>query len=278
MKINKSFRLDIRVAAFLLFLLLTFSVTACGIMADVYFKEPTSLSVVSSDPQAVELTFTAENQEKAPNDDFLLAGYDVYYYFDSESNKKKAMVRYPKVPDNTLLITTLVNSDATVPGGVVRFPASGGFSNDTIFQDITIPVTNSMIDLRLGSGNSSNVKIYFDNRITAQVPKDTSIAVEIDEIYPNYTLYYSKTKDMWGDFKQETIDIVDDFAGFYDKDFYDNVVPTSAKVSGTTDKYKVNFFVIAKGFNSNETRNKTLFIESIRSNTVTVTFQIKSGT
>lgn len=278
MKIKMSCNSDMKVAIVILFVLFSFAITACGIMADIYFKEPTSLSVVSSDPQAVELIFTAENQEKAPNGDFLLAGYDLYYYFDNESNKKMAMVRYPRVPDNPSLITNLVNSDPTVPGGVFRFPSTGGFTNDTIFQDITIPVTNDMINLRLGSGKSGNVKIYFDNRITDQVPKDTTIAVEIDEIYPDYTLYYSKTKDVWGDFKQETLDIVDDFAGFYDKDFYDNIVPASAKVSGTTDKYKVNFFVIAKGFNSNETRNKVFFIQSIRSNIVTVTFQIKSGT
>lgn len=245
---------------------------ACGIMADIYFKEPTSLSSVGASPQSVELEFTAENQEAAPNGDYLLAGYDVYYYFDTINSKQKAMVRYPKTVANGDLIASLVNSDATA-NSIIRFPASGGFS-DTLYEDVSIPVTNGMIGSYLGAGRSGNVKLYFNNYYSTgqQNPHTDSNTIFIDELFPAYSSYANKS---WGEYK--TTGTADDFLGFYDRDFYNNVVPVSARVEGSSpEQYKVNFFVVAKGFNSNETRSKTLFIESVRSNIVTVTFELKN--
>lgn len=246
---------------FLVFLSLLF-LNQCGIEDTFYFEEPKNVTVIGNDPQQNVVYFTADNQEE-DNGKYLLIGYDVYYYFEGATVVKKAMVKDPVVSTNPY--GNLIDFKALEPTRFVNFSTT----ND-LYQQFTIPVTNSMIDDVL-DGKSANVEFYFHdttyiaNDSSDTNPKKYSAVIRMELIYPAYSDYYGKD---WND---------SNFKGFYDKDYYDSigVSPIETLPSGNL-LYQVTLYIIARGYSSGTLQKD--FTSSSRSNYVTITFEVDPTT
>lgn len=236
--------------------------TTCGLKYETIFNSPSSVDVDDDIKTEISITFTADNQEK-DLDKYLLAGYDVYYYFEKSSDSKLAMVKDPVFLDDDNRNPKLIDFVDDEPD---RFPEDP-FDNIDIYQDITIPVTEDMIEDILKEGENDNVVIYFhdhdiNNDSGEKNPYDDSDRVIIDEVYPKYSDYKNQS---WGD---------EDFKGFYDIDFYNAQNVDPVEDTATYSIYKVYFYIIAKGFNSDIERDDS-YVKSVKSSTVEVGFKVE---
>ena len=176
----------------------------------VYFQEPRNLHYESDG----FLYFNGANQEE-DDGEYLFVGYDVYYYFSDSKNAKKAMVRMPSTPDPDTIWHESPHSKLISFVSDTRFPSSE-FSESylrTIYQYVTFPVTEDMIDDVLEKNNNDNVKICFHNSDLIESgqtnPKQNSSSyIIMEELFPNYSEYSSQS---WAD------EVSDDFRGFLDR-------------------------------------------------------------
>ncbi|MBN2546751.1 MAG: hypothetical protein JXB50_13205 [Spirochaetes bacterium] len=257
----------------------------CGIEDSFYFQEPINLKVDNVNQAANIVRFTAYNQEE-DSGNYLLIGYDVYYYFGgNESSAKKAAVKIPIVNFSLSPLTNLIDftKGNVKPYGtgsdddLIRFSkfidVYGNPNTNDLYNIFTIPVTHKMIDEILYEGNNDNVELYFHNIDFIEnepylVPDygcnpkidSTEKSIKIENIYPDY---FSYKDEVWADA---------DFLGFYDYDFYKyNGIAYNYESIGKY-YYVANMYVIARGFSSG-TYDKD-FISSIKSNTITVIFEV----
>ena len=244
---------------------------SCGIEDNIiYFQEPRNIEIDDSDQTKIIVKFYGYNQEE-DDGEYLFVGYDIYYKFSSSDDEKKAQVRYPIPPFNNL---TFHNNALIDFSDNSRFP-NDNFSDydmEEFYQLVSIPVTEDMIKDVLKEGKSDNVRFCFDNRnIDAgkyNPDQDSNNKyIMCNDMFPEYDDYKNKR---WGGL---------DFLGFYDEDYYNNddYVITPSKIEGVFKYYKIDFWIIAKGFNSNSERDKN-FIESLKSETFTLEFKVDIST
>ncbi|MCG8573219.1 MAG: hypothetical protein MJB14_24050 [Spirochaetes bacterium] len=267
----------------LIFALIVIFLTNCGIKYTTYFQEPVLLEVPDS-ANGTELVYfhcTAYNNEEDENEN-LLAGYDLYYFFsisdldsdsryDTPQTKAGALKAQVYYPNN---LSSGRNSDLyNFPGSEPsRFPPSD-FTDTEVYEDISIPVTDSMIDDILSDeDNDENLEIHFYNYAindgNNNPYKDSgSGTVIMDEVYPNQSEYSGED---W-----ET-----DYLGFLDKDFYDyyGINPLDGEGGVDYEIYRVYFYLKAKGFNSNEERSPSEFVYSDSSSSLEVKFKVYNST
>ena len=178
----------------------------CGIEdTTLFFQEPRNFHIL--DQGNYIFSFYGFNQEKDA-DRFVFAGYDIWYYFTSSKNAKKANVRYPFVnnpdtihdsPHSKLLD---VISDSNDPG---RFPADQ-FSISDIYRYITFPVNSDMISNILKKGKNDNVRFSLINLAEPSPsdfnPKKVNDYIIMEELYPNYDEYgtFTGTRSVGGKF------------------------------------------------------------------------------
>lgn len=246
---------------YLFFLVILTLLLQCGIEDTLFLEAPKNVTVEGSNPQQNKIYFTADNKEE-DNGKYLLIGYDVYYSFEGFTSYKKAMVKDPVVSTNPF--QNLINFKTLEPSRFVNFSTT----ND-IYQQFTIPVTTSMINVL--DGTPANVEFYFhDTLLIANNSSDTNPkldakVVRMELIYPAYEEYYGKD---WND---------SNFKGFYDKDYYDyyGIKPVETLPSGNL-LYKATMYIVARGFSSGTLQRD--FISSARSNYVTVYFEVDPST
>lgn len=251
---------------------------SCGLEDSVYFNPP---SVLASETEngTLYITFTGYNQEYEGNTtNYLFVGYEIYYYFGNNSSSEKLAMVYNPI-DTT---------DVTKDSNLIDFYSLNKNSSSNeyqrwvddsttkthlqeLYKSISLPVTIDMISDVLYEANNKNVRFCFVD-LTDTTGDTNPLIVEkegnyilMDKIYPNYDEYKNYE---WG--KKEN-----DFVGFYDQDYYDelNIEPTSE--GGNT--YQMTLEVKAKGFNIG-LRSPSNYTESIFSNTVTVLITPLDGT
>lgn len=259
---------------FLIILITLILCNTCGIEdTTMYFQEPKNLAY---DEASSTIYFDGYNQEK-DGDEYLFVGYDVYYYFNDDSKSaKKAAVRMPqhsmdryKVNQNNhapLLDFSTVSSS---------FQGFSAYDLDIIYQDVTFPVTEDMIDNVLEEGKSDNVKLCFNRPATLGTVNPKKVSddhIYLEELFPKFEQYKSQVVDngLWGGY--------DDFYGFLDLDYYNYYGYTSYATEGSNNLYKMKIFVIAKGFNSNTKRNKGDYIESLKSTVREISVSVPQST
>lgn len=261
-----------------LFVLILFFQNTCGVEdSTIFFQEPRNLSY---DEANFTLRFDGYNQEE-DGDEYLFIGYDVYYYFNKDSkNAKKAAVRIPKIseprenPAGVNIHSTLLDYRS------VSIESSfSNYSDDdknTIYQDVTFPVTEEMIEDVLRKSKSDNVRLCFDNTLTIpfgdENPKKVgNDYILLEELFPKYDEYKSKIEaGQWGN--------INDYKGFLDIDYYNYNDCSIYQTVGTDNYYKMKVFIIAKGFNSNTERNKGNYIESLKSTVKEITIEVSQST
>ena len=267
-----------RIIIFFVFIL--FFINSCGIENSMYFQEPRNVSayikstinpIPTTGTDSAAIKFYGYNQEK-DSGNYVFAGYDVYYYFPGSSTKRRANVLNPVLPSNTKLINFPVSSP-------VQFPAPY-FPESNFYQVITIPVNDSMISNILTQGANDNVRFTFgkddiiatadySNPSNGGISGEAGSYVYLGSIFPAYSEYKDRT---WG--SNDTA-----FEGFYDIDYYINmgISPVTGNPDGSVDcVYKVFFYIIAKGFNTDYERNQN-FVESIPSSVVEVYFLARAA-
>ena len=257
----------------LLFLITLIFFNTCGIEdTTIYFQEPKNLAYNEA---TFTIYFDGYNQEE-DDDIYLFVGYDVYYYFNDDfSNAKKAAVRIPQ--ESLPRYETNQNNHAPLVDFTSVSSSFQGFSTydlDTIYQDVTFPVTFEMIDDILKEGKSDNVKLCFNRPATLSTENPKKVSndhIYLEELFPKYEQYKSFIEsDQWGD--------VDDFWGFLDLDYYNHYGYTPYQIIGTDNYYKMKIFIIAKGFNSNKDRNKGDYIESLKSSVIEISIKVDQST
>lgn len=260
---------------------------SCGIKDSLFLKAPENLRVYNNRGTVNDLylAFDAFNQEKEDAaGEYLLVGYELWYYIDNINDAKICNVFFPYDTTNPTSNPTLIN----LIGETGRFP-SGNFTNQYLYQQVSIPVSKTMIDNALSDGNSANVLVYFgDNPINGTMSYDTSTntftnsdtktdpylngdTVIFDRAYPvksdcdilyNYNAF---NKEDYQDHFNSS------FAGFFTAEYYTYVKGLPAGQS----HYTVKFYVTAIGFESDSTRTAgNLQLRSDPSNTVSVDFQV----
>jgi hypothetical protein len=241
----------------------------CGIEdTTMFFQEPKNLSY---DDATFTIEFDGYNQEE-DDDKYLFVGYDVYYYFSGSksSNAKKAAVRIPVQSHADVgLHSDLL--DFTDSDNESSFENYSDNDKDTIYQEVTFPVTWEMIDDVLDEGKSDNVQLCFANTELIQ-PSDenphkiSNDSILMEELFPKYEEYKSQIEGgPWDE---------NNFEGFLDQDYYSYYGISLYKFEGGFNYYKMKVFVIAKGFNSNTERNKGDYIESLKSSVKEITIQV----
>ncbi|MBN1216776.1 MAG: hypothetical protein JXA99_15215, partial [Candidatus Lokiarchaeota archaeon] len=245
----------------------------CGIEdTTMYFQEPKNLAYNEA---TFTISFDGYNQEE-DDDEYLFVGYDVYYYFNDDSGSAlKAAVRIPKQSETRFELDPNIHTPLFNFVGV-----DSSFSNysvndlDIIYQDVTFPVTEEMIDDVLEEGKSDNVRLCFDRPavIGTENPKKVSNDhIYLEELFPKYEQYKSQIEaSNWGD--------IDEFWGFLDIDYYNYYSYTPYQTIGSDNYYKMKIFVIAKGFNSNTERNKGDYIESLKSSVREISIRVDQAT
>ncbi len=254
----------------LLTILILLFQNTCGIEdSTIFFQEARNLSY---DEANFTLRFDGYNQEE-DGDEYLFVGYDVYYYFNNNSKSaKKAAVRLPKITTARGGANHSNLLDYTNPMVNSSFSSYSFNDKDIIYQDVTFPVTDEMIDDILKKGRSDNVRLTFDNNnliLPADInPNTISDYILMEELFPKYEEYKSQIEaGSWGG--------VDAFSGFLDIDYYNYYgIPFTFDIASGKNKYKMWIFVIAKGFNSNTERNKGNYIESLKSTVIEITIEI----
>ncbi len=289
------------------FMFFTLFFIGCGIEDTTYIKEIENLNVYNNRTTNVRLRFSGFNQEEGVDGKYLFVGYDIYYYFTSRADAKKANVYmplkdkespsrvfdpvYPLIKSNNKLIYFPNDDDNKARFPVASFPRS----MLDFYRTTTFPVTEDMIKKILEQSRNDNVQFGFElagvNGLRdATSDSDDSANPYIDStgsyiylggIFPDYSEYSDKD---WGVKQtQEQIDDGNPFLGFYDRDYYDNHSPKIEPIEGNpnlpsgTVKYRVYFYVIAKGFNSSFERNQN-YILSDPSNIVEVIFEVYNNT
>jgi len=242
----------------------------CGLEDNlIYFQEPRNVHVENNGTGTVKVYFYAYNEEEDAGDK-LCCGYDVYYYFTNSSNAKRAAVKIP--------ILTGRNSDFSELEDYTKFDRFPDdiFDKDDIYQLITIPVTNNMLNEVLDEkGNNDNVRFCFhnDESIIKDLSGDYNPKINsgedyifMEEIFPNYDEYQGED---WGENDP-------DFKGFYDQDYYDEMGISPVETVGTDKTYKMYIWIIAKGHNSAGEISKD-FTESIKSSIITVNLKVDAS-
>ena len=90
-----------------------FVLTACGLEDILFFESPTGFRSVSESDESIFVEFTGFNQEQEDTGKYCFVGYDIYYYFESESTKARAQIFLPNLyltKDGTT-DETVVNKD-----------------------------------------------------------------------------------------------------------------------------------------------------------------------
>ena len=260
--------------------------TSCGLEDILFFESPTGFRSVTESEESVYVEFTGFNQEQEDTGKFCFVGYDIYYYFESESTKAKAQIYLPNLyltADETAdEIVTDKNrlNEELLPWVDFYSGRENFYGNITetyrrqLYKYVTLPVTMRMIRDVLYDGNSSNVRAYFGSTFSAEKFSNPK-SIENDHIrfvnlfpntdhYPdgyNYDEYEKNNKP---------------FKGFRDARFYKKMGVNP--VSGTTDEYKCYFYAVAKGFDSATKTSFTSFSESSKSSTISITFKIDPET
>ena len=162
------------------------------------FKEPSSISIEVGVDKKVSIKFYGYNQEK-PDGDYLFAGYDLYYYFESPEQAKRAMVytRFPyetkTSPDDSTRNKNLLPSDE-IKGTRALYNGFASSNFMYVYQNITFPITEHMITNVLYEANTNNVVLYFhdfpnnDGEFSNPMT-DNGKQIYIDMIYPDYDEY-----------------------------------------------------------------------------------------
>jgi hypothetical protein len=265
----------------LIILFSLFFYNTCGIEDNVLFiQEPKNLTY---DEYNFNFYFDGFNQEK-DNGTSMFIGYDVYYFFDDVKNAKLAQVRSPAgtFPHRTLI-------DFSGDPKYSQLKASDKNSLNLIYEWVTLPVSQAMIDSVLIQGNSKNVYMYLYNYPDQNNP--TAIYSEPNpqifsgnkvyffELYPNYSQYQNQT---WGELDQPPYNTnnLNPFVGFLDKDYYikTGIVPNQPDAGGYS-YYTMYVYVVAVGFNSSKqmTRQDKI-IESLKSNIIKINLHVKTTT
>ncbi len=264
----------------LLVLITLIFLNTCGIEdTTMYFQEPKNISY---DDANFMIKFDGYNQEE-DGDEYLFVGYDVYYYFNDDSGSaKKAAVRIPKITGTrgTFHSDLIDFRDPNVDSSFQNFTTT---ELDEIYQDVTFPVTEEMIDDVLEEGNSDNVRLSFENTLlipnTDDNPKKISgnDYILLEELFPKYEQYKSYMEaGTWGGINDN--DNATTFKGFLDQNYYNHYSISLYKNEAGFNYYKMKIFVIAKGFNSNTERNKGDYIESLKSSVKEVTIKVDPAT
>lgn len=253
----------------------------CGIEDNVmYFQEPRNIEIDDTDQGDITVKFYGFNQEEEDGK-YLFVGYDIYYRFKKSDNPKMAQVRNPIPPLNEVPPISNLHYFA-----LHKFKDNSRFPNDSFsdtdmdefYQIVSIPVTEDMIKHVLKKGNNDDVQFCFDKSHIIpgeENPYEDSKNIFINDIFPNYD-DYKNYKTTWGNY--DNIDPDKRFKGFYDKDYYDHYGIKPTDTDGISNNYyKVDFWIVAKGFNSNSERDKN-FIESIKSEVFTVEFRVAIST
>ena len=261
---------------FLLFLSSSFILLlGCGIEDSIYFQEPKNIYIDDNETNKVLVKFKGYNQEE-DSDYFLLVGYDVYYYFVSGQTPLKATVYKPYYSQNeNLLDLTNDNYDFGIESKKIRFPSNFFKNMDDFYKYTTIPVTLDMIETVL-TDKDDNVRFCFHNDKINDLSSDTNPYktsdnryIILDNLYPNPSEYEDKT---WYDG-----DIKENFLGFYDYNYYQNLNITPVAEDGADKIYRMYIYIVAKGFNSSEEidRNPN-YIESSKSVTIQVRLRVST--
>lgn len=268
------------------FLSLSVFFLSCGIKDSLFLKAPENLRVYNNRGSVNDmyLAFDAFNQEKEEGiGNYLIVGYELWYYFDNINEAKICNVFYPDNTKNPTLIDFASSESA-------RFP-SASFTKSYVYTQASVPVTTSMIDDALTDGNSANVLIYFgDNSINGTLTYDTSAntfsnssgdlnphlksgdTVVFDYAYPvksecdTLFNYNAASREDYQDHYYSN------FAGFFTAEYY-----TYVKGRPSQTVYTVKFYVTAIGFESDSSRGVgNIQLRSDPSNTISVDFLVNS--
>ena len=263
-----------------------FVLTACGLEDILFFESPTGFRSDSESDESIFVEFTGFNQEQGDTGKYCFVGYDIYYYFESESTKARAQIFLPNLyltKDETA-DETVVNKDrrneellpwSEFHNGRENFY---GYITETykkqLYRYVSLPVTLGMIKDVLYDGNSSNVRAYFgDTFFEGKFSNPKNIEnehIRFTNLFPNID-HYPDDYD-YEEYKKNG----KEFKGFRDARFYKKMGVNP--ISGTTDQYKCYFYAIAKGFDGATKTSFTSFSESSKSSTISITFKIDPNT
>lgn len=260
--------------------------TSCGLEDILFFEPPTGFRSVTESEENIYVEFTGFNQEQEDTGKFCFVGYDIYYYFESESTKAKAQIYLPNLyltadetTDETVTDKNRLNEEL-LPWSDFYSERENFYGNITetyrkqLYKYVTLPVTMRMIRDVLYDGNSSNVRAYFgDTFLAGKFSNPSSIErdyIRFVNLFPN-TDHYPDGYDY-----EEYEKNGKPFRGFRDARFYKKMGVNP--ISGTTDEYKCYFYAVAKGFDSATKTSFTSFSESSKSSTISITFKIDPET
>lgn len=262
------------------------SLTSCGLEDILFFESPTNFRSVSDSDESVYVEFTGFNQEQEDTGKYCFVGYDIYYYFESESTKAKAQIYLPNLyltEDETTDVTVTDENrlnEELLPWSRFYAERENFYGNITetyrkqLYEYVTLPVTMSMIRNVLYDGNSSNVRAYFGDTFSAG---KFSNPRSIEDDYIRFVNLFPNVDHYPDDYDYEEYERNGKpFRGFRDERFYKKMGINP--VSGTTDQYKCYFYAVAKGFDSATKTSFTSFSESSKSSTVQITFTIDPDT
>lgn len=250
---------------------------SCGIEDIVYLEPPSAFRAIDSGGGNYYLSFTGFNNEEKINGEYIFIGYDVFYYFSSESDKRRVQVFEPNPSWN--VASSNGKNKTLVPGEVLKKDRGiyNAISNENfleIYKRVTLPVTKKMIDEILWEGNSSNVILYFDNEgynpdLYSNPDGSTQQVIRYADLYPNVDDYPDRYSEYEANGKEP-------FKGFLDARFYRKA--GIKPISDTTNQYRCYFYVLAKGFDGMGRTALENFTESTKSSTITVTFTVDEKT
>jgi hypothetical protein len=266
------------------------SLTACGLEDILFFESPTGFRYVEEGSgESGYVEFTGFNQEQEDTGRYCFIGYDIYYYFDSESTKAKAQLYLPNPylsEDDWIDLSDItVNrlNQELLPWSYFYEGREDFYGKITekyqkeLYRYVTLPVTLQMIKDVLYDGNSSNVRAYFGD-IYSKKEEFSNPDPELQQSeYISFFNLFPNIEHYPDDFNYEEYEKNGkEFKGFRDERFYKKMKVNP--VSGTTNRYKCYFYAVAKGFDSTTKTSFTVCSESSKSSTISIEFEVAPET
>lgn len=263
--------------------------TSCGLEDILFFEPPTLFRYVAESDESVYIEFTGFNQEQEDTGKYCFVGYDVYYYFDSESNKARAQIYLPNlcltadettdvtVTDKNRINEMLLTWDNFYDGRENFYGNITETYRKQLYRYVTLPVTLGMIRNVLYDGNSSNVRAYFGDMGNTSGERHSNPQIIGSNEFIRFINLFPNIDHYPDDYDYEEYERNGkQFKGFRDARFYKKMGINP--VSGTANEYKCYFYAVAKGFDSATKTSFTSFSESSKSSTIQITFTVDSAT
>lgn len=275
---------------FFLIIFVALILVACGLEDILFFEPPTGFRYrEEGSNESGYLEFTGFNQEQEDTGKYCFVGYDIYYYFESESTKAKAQLYLPNPYLNEDGSTDLTVTDKTrlnenlLPWSYFYHGRENFYGNITesyqkqLYRYVTLPVTLKMIENVLYDGNSSNVRAYFSD-IYSKKEKFSNPDPELQQNeYISFFNLFPNIEHYPDDYDYEEYEKNGkEFKGFRDARFYKKMGVNPTTENG--DEYKCYFYAVAKGFDSATKTSFNVFSESSKSSTILITFKVDPET